>query len=135
MVKLYNDGKRITAALSGDIDHHAAREMRRELDEVIERSQPELLIIDMENVGFMDSSGIGLILGRLRAVRACGGDIIIKNARPEIAGVIKLSCFSAVIPVRGWNQWVKWVAPFSTAQSFIASATALATDRSSLAPF
>lgn len=98
MVKLYNDGKRITAALSGDIDHHAAREMRRELDEVIERSQPELLIIDMENVGFMDSSGIGLILGRLRAVRACGGDIIIiKNARPEIAGVIKLSGLAGLL--------------------------------------
>lgn len=96
MVKLYNDGKRITAALSGDIDHHAAREMRRELDEVIERSQPELLIIDMENVGFMDSSGIGLILGRLRAVRACGGDII-KNARPEIAGVIKLSGLAGLL--------------------------------------
>ena len=95
MVKLYNDGKRITAALSGDIDHHAAREMRRELDEVIERSQPELLIIDMENVGFMDSSGIGLILGRLRAVRACGGDI--KNARPEIAGVIKLSGLAGLL--------------------------------------
>ena len=97
MVKLYNDGKRITAALSGDIDHHAAREMRRELDEVIERSQPELLIIDMENVGFMDSSGIGLILGRLRAVRACGGDIIIKHARPEIAGVIKLSGLAGLL--------------------------------------
>ena len=97
MVKLYNDGKRITAALSGDIDHHAAREMRRELDEVIERSQPELLIIDMENVGFMDSSGIGLILGRLRAVRACGGDIIIKNARPLIAGVIKLSGLAGLL--------------------------------------
>lgn len=97
MVKLYNDGKRITASLSGDIDHHAAREMRRELDEVIERSQPELLIIDMENVGFMDSSGIGLILGRLRAVRACGGDIIIKNARPEIAGVIKLSGLAGLL--------------------------------------
>ena len=95
--QLYNDGKRITAALSGDIDHHAAREMRRELDEVIERSQPELLIIDMENVGFMDSSGIGLILGRLRAVRACGGDIIIKNARPEIAGVIKLSGLAGLL--------------------------------------
>ena len=71
MVKLYNDGKRITAALSGDIDHHAAREM--------------------------DSSGIGLILGRLRAVRACGGDIIIKNARPEIAGVIKLSGLAGLL--------------------------------------
>ena len=60
-------------------------------------SQPELLIIDMENVGFMDSSGIGLILGRLRAVRACGGDIIIKNARPEIAGVIKLSGLAGLL--------------------------------------
>lgn len=91
MVKLYNDGKRITAALSGDIDHHAARSVRAELDEVIARSQPEMLILDLENVGFMDSSGIGLILGRLKAVQACGGDIIIKNARPNIAAVIRLS--------------------------------------------
>ena len=48
---------------------------------------------------------------------------------------MKLSCCSAVIPVMGWNQWVKWVAPFSTAQSFMAAATALATDGSSFAPF
>ena len=39
----------------------------------------------------MDSSGIGLILGRLKSVRAAGGEILIKNARPEIAAVIKLS--------------------------------------------
>ena len=82
----YVQDRQLTIALRGEIDHHAAREMRRELDEVIERSQPELLIIDMENVGFMDSSGIGLILGRLRAVRACGGDIIIKNARRKSPG-------------------------------------------------
>ena len=47
---------------------------------------------------------------------------------------MKLSCFSAVMPVMGWNQWVKWVAPFSTAQSFMAAATAFATDKSSLVP-
>lgn len=97
MVKLYNDGGRITAALSGDIDHHSAREMRRELDEVIAHSQPELLIIDMEKVGFMDSSGIGLILGRLRAVHSNGGEIIIKNARPEIAAVIRISGLSGLL--------------------------------------
>ena len=97
MLRLYNDGKRMTAAFSGDIDHHAARDMRRELDEVIERSQPELLIIDMEQVGFMDSSGIGLILGRLRAVRAFGGAVTIKNARPEIAAVIRLSGLSGLL--------------------------------------
>ncbi len=91
MIKLYNDGKRITAALYGDIDHHAARIMREELDSVIALSQPDMLILDFENVGFMDSSGIGLILGRLKAVQAYGGGIIIKNAHPSIAAVIKLS--------------------------------------------
>ncbi len=97
MVKIYNDGKRITAALSGDIDHHAAREIRTELDDVIARSRPELLILDMENVGFMDSSGIGLILGRSRALRAVGGELLVKNARREIAEVIRISGLGSVI--------------------------------------
>ena len=50
------------------------------------------------------------------------------------AGERKPSCFSAVIPVSGWNQWVKCVAPFATAQAHMASATALATERSSFLP-
>ena len=49
---------------------------------------------------------------------------------PSPTGVMKLSCFSAVKPVMGWNQWVKWVAPFSTAHSFMATATELATSSS-----
>ena len=43
---------------------------------------------------------------------------------------MKLSCFSAVKPVMGWNQWVKCVAPFSVAHSFMASAMAFATGSS-----
>ena len=100
MVKIYNDGKRITAALSGDIDHHAAREIRTELDDVISRSRPELLILDFGNVGFMDSSGIGLILGRSRSVRAVGGELLIKNVRREIAEVIKISGLGQLLVVQ-----------------------------------
>lgn len=100
MIKIYNDGKRITAALFGDLDHHAAREMRAELDEVIARSRPELLILDFENVGFMDSSGIGLILGRTRSLKAVGGELLIKNARTEIEAVIKLSGLGNLIAAR-----------------------------------
>lgn len=103
MVKIYNDGKRITAALYGDLDHHAAREMRAELDEVISRSRPELLILDFENVGFMDSSGIGLILGRTRSLKAVGGELLIKNARAEIEAVIKLSGLGNLIAARSRN--------------------------------
>lgn len=103
MIKIYNDGRRITAALYGDLDHHAAREMRAELDEVISRSRPELLILDLENVGFMDSSGVGLILGRTRSLRAVGGELLIKNARSEIEAVIKLSGLGNLIAAKSKN--------------------------------
>ena len=49
---------------------------------------------------------------------------------PSSVGQMKLSCFSAVMPVSGWNQCVKCVAPFSIAQSFIAFATTVATFKS-----
>ena len=97
LLKIYNDGRRITASISGDIDHHSARELRISIDDVISSSRPELLIIDMKNVGFMDSSGVGLILGRLKAVKAVGGELIVKNARKEIADVISFSGLSFVI--------------------------------------
>lgn len=97
MLKIYNDGNRVTAAISGDIDHHSARELRVALDDVISRSRPELLVMDLENVGFMDSSGIGLILGRLSSIRAVGGELLIKNARREIAEVIKISGLTNVL--------------------------------------
>ncbi len=97
MLKIYNDGRRITASISGDIDHHSARELRITIDDVIARSRPELLIIDMENVGFMDSSGVGLILGRLKAVKAVGGELLVKNAAKEIADVLSFAGLSYII--------------------------------------
>ncbi len=97
LLKIYNDGRRITASISGDIDHHAARELRVSIDEVIASSRPELLIIDMAEVGFMDSSGVGLILGRLKAVKAVGGELLVKNAKKEIADMIRFSGLSYVI--------------------------------------
>ena len=54
--------------------------------------------------------------------------------RPPPTGLMKLSCFSAVTPVMGWNQWVKWVAPRSTAHCFMASAISLAVEISRVVP-
>ena len=53
---------------------------------------------------------------------------------PSPVGLMKESCFSAVMPVMGWNQWVKCVTPFSMAQSFMALATTLATAMSRVLP-
>ena len=53
---------------------------------------------------------------------------------PSFIGLMKESCFSAVVPVSGWNQWVKCVAPLEMAHSFIAQAVASATMGSSSSP-
>ena len=58
----------------------------------------------------------------------------LKITPPAPSGLTSESCFSAVSPVSGWNQWVKWVAPFSMAQSFIVAATTSATCASSGSP-
>ena len=55
-------------------------------------------------------------------------------ASPSSVGAMKASCFSAVMPVIGWNQCVKCVAPFSSAQSFIAFATTSAIEGSIVVP-
>ncbi len=91
MLNIYNDGRRVTAAICCDIDHHAARELRMLLENLISVSDPEVLIIDLEQVSFMDSSGIGLLIGRQRSLSGSGGTLIIKNAAPHIAAVIKMS--------------------------------------------
>ena len=70
-------GETLYAYLAGEIDHDAAQSLRMQLDDALVSRSPRTLIIDLGGVGFMDSSGIGLILGaaalRPRSgPRACG---------------------------------------------------------------
>ena len=64
MVELKQEEHRLTALLSGELDHHAAKEMRETIDFAVREALPETLILYFTKVTFMDSSGIGLILGR-----------------------------------------------------------------------
>ena len=61
-VKISVKGEVVTAYLSGELDHHSAREMREAIDSAIELNIPELLVLDFSGIGFMDSSGIGLVM-------------------------------------------------------------------------
>ena len=87
----------ITAYLSGEIDHHTAAPMREEIDETAQRVQPKLLILDFSGVTFMDSSGIGLVMGRYRLMQELGGKLqIARIPRPlrrvmQVAGLSKLT--------------------------------------------
>lgn len=81
----------IKAGISGDIDHHTAREIREEIDRNIEEVHPKRLVMDFREVNFMDSSGIGLVMGRYKLLRRFGGVIVITNPSAHIRKVMRLA--------------------------------------------
>jgi len=87
----------LTAILEGEIDHHRAAAIRRELDDALRLHTPSVLRLDFEDVSFMDSSGIGLVMGRYRLMQELGGRIQVINLTPrqykvmQLAGLEKLA--------------------------------------------
>ena len=81
----------VIAHLSGEVDHHSAGELRSDIDLAIERHKPQKLILDFDGVTFMDSSGIGLVMGRYRALKPLGGCIVIENTGSQIKKVMRLA--------------------------------------------
>ena len=90
-VELLTEGLEITALLSGDIDHHTAKDIRETIDARAEECKPQLLKLDFRQVDFMDSSGIGLIMGRYKLMQTLGGALRVVNVPGYIARVIRLS--------------------------------------------
>ena len=81
----------LTAFIEGDIDHHTAKEVRTLIDDSIERINPKTLKLDFSKVDFMDSSGIGLIMGRFRLMKLLNGRLKVINLPKHIEKIIKLS--------------------------------------------
>ena len=86
----YEDGV-LTAKISGEIDHHAAPELRGSIDARCEQCRPARLALDFGGVTFMDSSGIGLIMGRYRTISLIGGRLEVVNIPPSLKKIVVLS--------------------------------------------
>ena len=84
-------GEVTTAYLNGEIDLHSAASIRAQIDNAIELNMPSLLILDFTRVSFMDSSGIGLVMGRYRNLVRRGAKLHITGTSPQIYKVMKLS--------------------------------------------
>jgi len=82
---------RLVVLLSGDLDHHIARRMRLEIDEEVTRKGPRVLCLDFKEVPFMDSSGIGLIMGRYKLMQSMGGKLEVVNMSSHIRRVMLLA--------------------------------------------
>ena len=84
-------GAQLTVHLSGDLDHHAAAVWRRDIDERLFDRRPEVLVLDFTGVSFMDSSGIGLILGRAEAAGGIGCRVRLVGLSGRLSRLVRLS--------------------------------------------
>lgn len=86
----------LTIFLPKELDHHNAEEIRKSADRLIEKNYIKYVIFDFRDTGFMDSSGIGVLMGRYRLLRLLGGEVWITHANDRmkklltISGIIKI---------------------------------------------
>lgn len=90
-VQIVHQEENLTAYLVGEIDHHTAKSIREEIDSAAQRAVPEELILDFRDVTFMDSSGIGLVMGRYALMRDLGGTLRVANQSAHIKKVMRLA--------------------------------------------
>ena len=87
----YIKGDTLVVCLSGEIDHHVAEKIRNDIDDEIKLYETKNLILDFSKVTFMDSSGVGVVLGRYKKVGERGGTVTIRNADRLVRQILDMS--------------------------------------------
>ena len=100
-------GEKLVASIRGDIDHHSALALRNAIDEAISRFRSITLVLDFSEVTFMDSSGVGLVLGRYRNICANGGENELRGLSLRHMKIMKLSGIEKIAKIKGGEENVK----------------------------
>ena len=101
-VAIEASGSVVIAYLGGEIDHHTAADVRNQIDDAICRHKPAHLIIDFRNVSFMDSSGIGLVMGRYRLLQSINStaNLEIKNVSVRTKKIMELAGLGRIAVIK-----------------------------------
>lgn len=92
-------GSELTVKISGEIDHHTARPLRQKIDEALYYYRSPKVALDLSDVAFMDSSGLGLILGRFTLARELGGELRVINPNESVSKVLELAGTGRLIKI------------------------------------
>lgn len=95
------NGQTLTVTLNGELDHHSAETIRKTIDRMLSDNRICELLLDMKHVSFMDSSGLGVILGRYRMLSGRGGSVYVCNVTPNVDRIFKMSGIYSLIRRKG----------------------------------
>ncbi len=91
--------KQLTLKITEEIDEHTTEKLRRKIDNEITRFLPRKVIFDFSNVSFMDSAGIGMLLGRYKVIKMLGGQLELANVNKQIERIFEISGILKIIPL------------------------------------
>lgn len=99
-VTIESSGNLIIAYLIGEIDHHSSAQIRERIDNTLSFKKPQHLILDFKNVTFMDSSGIGLVMGRYRLMQSFHGTLEIRNVTSQTKKLMELAGLGSIAIIK-----------------------------------
>ena len=98
-VKYYSREKLLIFKITEEIDECKVKNIRRRADYEIERFMPKRVVFDFDSVTFMDSAGIGLIIGRYKFANMLGGKLEVANLTQSVRKIFEMSGILKLIPV------------------------------------
>ena len=97
--KFYEEDKLLVFKITDEIDDCNVQKIRRRADYEIERYMPRKVIFDFDSVTFMDSSGIGLLIGRYKFTNMLGGKLEVANLTQNVKKIFEMSGILKLIPI------------------------------------
>jgi stage II sporulation protein AA (anti-sigma F factor antagonist) len=98
-VKFLNKGNTLIASIIGEMDHHTADYIRDKIDGEMIKSSTKNIVFDFSKVGFMDSSGIGVVMGRYKNISRLNGKTSIIKANEQIRRIFEMSGVVKLVPI------------------------------------
>ena len=98
-VKHFVEDKVLVFEITEELDHHISEIIRRRIDYEIQRFMPKRVVFDFDSVTFMDSAGIGLIIGRYKFANMLGGKLEVANLTQSVRKIFEMSGILKLIPV------------------------------------
>lgn len=98
-VKMSNKGTNLIVSLIGEIDHHSAELIRNKVDSEIVKATTKNVLMDFSKVSFMDSSGIGVVVGRYKSIVQLKGNLYIINPSIQIRKIFEMSGINKMVPI------------------------------------
>ena len=99
-LKTETNGKTMIVNVYGEIDHHSVRDIRTKIDAAIMTARPEYVALDLSCISFMDSSGLGLIMGRYALASEIGAEICVLKPTDAVARIILMAGLDKIVPIK-----------------------------------